>query len=283
MSSSACAIRNMTRKDMDIAVEWAALEGWNPGAHDAECFHAADPHGFFIGEVNREPVATLSAVSYGKTFGFLGFYIVKPEHRGKGYGMQIWRAGLDYLKGRNVGLDGVVAQQDNYKKSGFNLAHRNIRYEGSGGGCLPAHGEIQPLAALPFQMVASYDQRCFPADRSPFLSAWLYQPQSTALGVIRDGALVGYGVIRPCRSGFKIGPLMADTPEAAETLFLALKAGVPTSEPVFLDVPEVNREAVALAARHAMITVFETARMHTGVAPDIPLDRLYGVTSFELG
>jgi len=268
---------------MDIAVAWAAMEGWNPGVHDAESFHAADPHGFFIGEVNHEPVATLSAVSYGEMFGFLGFYIVKPEHRGKGYGMKIWRAGLDYLKGRNVGLDGVVAQQDNYKKSGFKLAHRNIRYEGIGGGRLPAHGEIHPLAALPFHMVASYDQRCFPANRSPFLSAWLYQPQSTALGVMRDGTLAGYGVIRQCRAGFKIGPLMADTPEVADTLFLALKAGVSPSAPVYLDVPEVNREAVALAARYAMKAVFETARMYTGAAPDIALNRLYGVTSFELG
>ena len=197
--------------------------------------------------------------------------------------MQIWEAGLNHLQGRTVGLDGVVDQQDNYKKSGFKLAHRNIRYEGVGGGSLPSHGEIQPLTAWPFQAVASYDRHCFPADRSLFLSPWIHQPQATALGIIRKGALAGYGVIRPCQAGYKIGPLMADTPGAADTLFLALKAGVPPSEPVYLDAPEVNREAVALAARHAMNTVFETARMYTGPAPDMPLDRLYSVTSFELG
>lgn len=283
MSSAEFAVRIMTRRDMDMAVAWAAMEGWNPGIHDAESFFSADPNGFFIGEVNREPVATLSAVSYGERFGFLGFYIVKPEHRGKGFGMQIWNAGLGWLQGRNVGLDGVVAQQDNYKKSGFKLAYRNIRYEGRGGGKLPTHGGLQPLTALPFQAVEAYDRPCFPENRTRFLASWLHQPQGIALGVVLNGDLAGYGVIRPCRQGFKVGPLMADTPEVAETLFLALKAGVPPSEPVYLDVPEVNHEAVSLAARHQMDIVFETARMYTGPAPDIPLHRLYGVTSFELG
>jgi hypothetical protein len=42
-------IRPMTRDELDLAVEWAAQEGWNPGLADAECFHAADPEGFLIG------------------------------------------------------------------------------------------------------------------------------------------------------------------------------------------------------------------------------------------
>ena len=40
----------------------------------------------------------------------------------------IWNAAMDSLAGRNVGLDGVVAQQDNYRKSGFRLAYRNVRF-----------------------------------------------------------------------------------------------------------------------------------------------------------
>lgn len=30
-------IRNMTRNEVDLAIEWAAKEGWNPGIHDADC------------------------------------------------------------------------------------------------------------------------------------------------------------------------------------------------------------------------------------------------------
>lgn len=99
----------MTRPEVDIAVEWAAKEGWNPGLHDADCYFTADTNGFLMGFLNDEPISVISVVRYGQTFGFLGFYIVKPEYRGKGYGIKIWNAGLKYLEGRTIGLDGVVA------------------------------------------------------------------------------------------------------------------------------------------------------------------------------
>jgi len=279
-------IRTMTRDEIDIAIDWAAAEGWNPGGYDADCYRAADPDGFLIGLVGDEPVATISVVKYDATFGFLGFYIVKPEYRGQGYGLQLWQAGLDYLGGCNIGLDGVVAQQDNYCKSGFKLAYRNIRFEGRcGGGQLdtPPAGEIVALAELPFDAVAAYDQPFFPAPRPEFLSAWINQPGHVALGILQQGRLAGYGVLRRCQVGCKIGPLCADSPALARTLFAALKARAAPSESVFLDVPEVNAAALALAEAHGMTAMFETARMYTGEAPTLALDRLYGVTSFEIG
>ncbi len=36
-------VRRMTRSEVDLALDWAAAEGWNPGVHDAESFYAADP------------------------------------------------------------------------------------------------------------------------------------------------------------------------------------------------------------------------------------------------
>ena len=105
-------IKTMDRAEVDIAIEWAAKEGWNPGIHDADCYFAADSSGFLIGMLGDEPIATISVMKYDESFGFLGFYIVKPEYRGKGYGIQIWNAGLKYLEGRNIGLDGVLVQQD---------------------------------------------------------------------------------------------------------------------------------------------------------------------------
>jgi ribosomal protein S18 acetylase RimI-like enzyme len=277
-------IRTMTREELDIAVDWAAAEGWNPGRHDADCFHAADPSGFLIGLLDNVPVAVISAVKYGESFGFIGFYIVKPEYRGKGCGLQIWNAALAYLKGRTVGLDGVVAQQDNYRKSGFALAYRNIRYCGSGSGTMPADAGIIPAATLPFADISAYDRAFFPDERSRFLQCWLTQPHSNAL-VILDGTgkPTGYGMVRTCRTGHKIGPLLADTPQLAERLFLALQASIPEGAALFLDVPEVNPAALDLVKRHAMTPAFETARMYTGPFPALPVDRLFGVTTFELG
>ncbi|MGZ4992455.1 MAG: GNAT family N-acetyltransferase, partial [Methylobacter sp.] len=236
-----------------------------------------------VGLLDDEPIATISVVKYGSSFGFLGFYIVKPEYRGQGYGIQIWNAGLTLLSGRTVGLDGVLAQQGNYKKSGFTLAYSNVRYQGSGGGHYPADSYIVPLSTLAFDDIYAYDQAFFPDNRKAFLRCWIDQPQSTALGIVRDNKLAGYGVLRACRSGYKVGPLFADNPEYAEQLFLALNSHAPEDAPVFLDIPAVNAAAVDLANRHNMTVSFETARMYTGQCPDLPINRVFGVTTFELG
>ena len=276
-------IKTMARPQVDTAIEWAAAEGWNPGLHDAECFFHTDPGGFLVGMLGDIPVSIISVVRYGSSFGFLGFYIVRPEYRGRGFGIRIWNTGLEQLKGRNIGLDGVVDQQDNYKRSGFNYAYRNIRYQGMGGCEAPSDERLTPLRDLPFDDVLAYDRPFFPDDRSLFLESWVAQPEATGFGIVENGKLQGYGVLRPCRLGYKIGPLFADDSHLAETLFLALCAHTEKDAPVFLDTPEVNQQAVDLAERQGMTVVFETARMYTGPQPNLPLDRLYGVTTFELG
>ncbi len=283
MQDKKYTIKTMNRKEVDIAIDWAAKEGWNPGLHDADCYFTADPNGFFIGLLDDEPIATISVIRYGKSFGFLGFYIVKPEYRDKGYGIHIWNVGLKYLKGRNIGLDGVTAQQDNYKKSGFKLAYRNIRYEGFGGGNPPENSEIVELSTLPTEAIELFNHPFFPENRSNFIKSWINQPECHSLGIMQNGILSGYGVIRMCHSGYKIGPLFANSPELAESLFLVLKSKVNPTEQIFLDAPEVNQSAVALAKRYNMKVSFETARMYTGEMPDMPLNRIFGVTSFEIG
>ncbi|MBS7660580.1 GNAT family N-acetyltransferase [Pseudomonas lalucatii] len=273
----------MRRAELAIAIDWAAAEGWNPGLHDADCYHAADPDGFLIGLLGDEPIAVISVVKYGAGFGFLGFYIVRPQYRGQGYGLRLWNAGLAYLAGRTVGLDGVVEQQGNYAKSGFALAHANVRYQGLAGGEPRTDAEIVPLSSLPFADLCAYDRPFFPESRAEFLRHWIAQPESTALGILGDRQLAGYAVLRRCRSGYKIGPLFADTAELAERLFLALRAAAPAGAEIFLDVPATNAAAVAMAQRHGMTVSFETARMYRGTVPTLPLGRIFGITSFELG
>ena len=276
-------IKTMTRAELDIAIEWAAKEGWNPGIDDASCFYSADSKGFFIGLLDGEPIATISAIKYGQSFGFIGFYIVKPEYRGQGYGFQLWNTALKYLEGRNIGLDGVVAQQDNYKKNHFKLAYRNRRYEGRANNHNFDNSEIVELASLPFEIIRSYDQDFFPEERTEFLKYWINQVNCSALGILKNGKLVGYGVIRQCYSGYKLAPLFADSPEYADNLLAALQSTLKCKELFYIDIPEVNQAAIKLAESYNMNMVFETARMYTRKAPNSSLNRLFGVTSFELG
>jgi hypothetical protein len=280
MSAGNFHIRTMRPDEIGLAADWAAKEGWNPGLADAGCFAAADAQGFLIGEYEGRPAATISVVNYGERFAFLGFYIVRPDLRGRGLGLQIWKAGMAHAGARTVGLDGVIAQQENYKKSGFKLAYNNIRYGGVPAG-LKAPKETVPLASVPFEAIERDDAAVFPAERPEFLRAWTSAKGHVGQAILRGGQLAGWGVIRPCRKGRKIGPLNAIDCTAAEAVFGAL-VGDEGGE-VFLDVPQPNREAAALAEAHGLSPVFETARMYTGPVRPVALERVFGVTTFELG
>jgi hypothetical protein len=283
LNMKSITIRPMSRDELDLGIGWAAAEGWNPGLHDADSFYAADPGGFLIGHVHGEPVGMISAVKYGGGFGFIGFYIVRPDFRGRGHGLALWQAGMKALSGRRVGLDGVVAQQANYRRSGFVLAYNNVRYEGMPARSVGHDPALVALAQLPIDQVLRYDSPFFPDERAAFLRSWIAQRDSIALGFLRAARLVGFGVIRPCRAGFKVGPLFADDAGTADRLLRGLVAHTPDDSSVQLDIPAVSPAAVELVAAHRMQPVFETARMYTGAAPELALDRLYGVTTFELG
>jgi GNAT superfamily N-acetyltransferase len=274
-------IRTMRPEEIAVAADWAAAEGWNPGLADAACFATVDAGGFLIGELDGAPAATISCVNYDTRFAFLGFYIVRPDLRGRGYGLRIWNAAVEHARDRTIGLDGVVAQQDNYKKFGFQLAYPNIRYGGRvAPGAAPA--DVIALAHVAFATVEADDATVFPAARRSFLRAWIDTPGHIGRALVRDGRLAAWGVIRPCRTGCKIGPLVGDDRAAAENVFAALVASAGGGE-IFLDVPSVNADAVALAQGYGLAPVFETARMYTGPIRPLRLERVFGVTTFELG
>jgi hypothetical protein len=275
-------VRRMRPEEVKLLRTWANAEGWNPGLHTGPCFFATDPKGFFVGELDGQPVSCISCVAYDDAFGFIGLYIVLPEFRGLGYGLQTWRAGVAHLGARNVGLDGVRAQQNNYKRSGFAIAHDHIRYRGEGGGRSPA-GVVR-LSAVPFEDVLAYDRACFPARRPAFLRTWLALPESVALGCLREGRLAGFGVAQRGVEGFRIGPLFAADLAAAEVLLRGLAAAMGGGT-FLLDAPDdaVNPAAAQLAGRFGMREVLRTARMYTRGRPRLNAGRVFGITSLELG
>ncbi|MGX5185274.1 GNAT family N-acetyltransferase [Streptomyces avermitilis] len=265
--------------DWPVVVGWAADEGWNPGLSDAPSFFAQDPEGFFVGRIAGEPVSAISVVNYGADYAFLGFYLVRPDLRGRGYGLTTWKTALAHAGDRTVGLDGVPAQQDNYRQSGFELAHRTARYTGTVPAGEPAPG-VRPAEAADLAAVAAYDSACSPADRPRFLEHWLTGPGHRTFVRLVDGRLTGYGVVRPALDSLRVGPLFADSAEDARALFTALTAD---AGEIAMDIPETNTAAVALAREAGLTPSFETARMYTGPVRPFAADRVYGITSLELG
>lgn len=279
-------IRQATQGELVTAVEWAAKEGWNPGLHDSQVFWDTDPQGFVVLEKDGEMIGSGSIVSYDEKFGFMGFFIIKPEYRSKGLGTKLWFWRRDKLlsrlkKGATIGMDGVFNMQPFYTKGDFKFSHRDLRMEGKGGK-FDYSNRVSKITHKDFSKIHALDTRCFGCDRKTFLKGWLKMPESVGYKYVNGDNLEGFGVIRKCRSGYKIGPLFAKNFEVTDELFKAL-INFSNGDLVYLDIPEINKNAVKLAAKYNMKECFGCARMYYGKAPKLPYNQIYGVTTFELG
>ena len=282
MPSSTLTIRTMRPNEVAIALDWAKQEGWNPGINDAELFYQADAHGFFAGEVDGELVAVGSAVTYSDDFAFCGLYIVAPEHRGKGYGLELTKHRLNYCKGRNIGIDGVLENVEIYQRIGYVPFYQNKRYQFTASEIPFDSSNISIICANDVPQIIAYDRQCFPAPRNNFLKVWLTQKEGKSVVFKTNDNVQGYAVRRQCSEGYKIGPLFADNIEIAKQLLITLQADIP-GETVLLDVPENNSDAIKLTESFDMKVVFATSRMYQQGLPDICHEKVFGITTFELG
>ncbi|MFI1167532.1 GNAT family N-acetyltransferase [Streptomyces sp. NPDC020801] len=274
-------VTRATLADWPVISGWAADEGWNPGLSDGPAFFAQDPGGFFLGRIDGEPVSAISVVNHGPDYAFLGCYLVRPDLRGRGHGLATWKTALAHAGNRTIGLDGVVAQQDNYRQSGFEPAHRTIRFTGPAPAAV-APADVRPVGPADLDAVTAYDAVCHPAERPRFLAHWLTTPGHRALVRRTGDHVTGYGVLRPARDSLRVGPLFADTPQDARALFAALTAGAEGHE-IAVDVPETNTAGIALAEEAGLAPSFETARMYTGPVRPYARGRVFAVTTLELG
>lgn len=278
-------------KQLDYAglqtlIGWAEQEGWNPGQSDAEAFWSADPEGYYGYFHDDELIAGGSIVTYGGEFGFMGLFIVHPRYRSQGIGRKLWFHRRDTLRrrlkeGAPIGMDGVLEMQPFYAKGGFQIAFRDERYACIGSN-LETDPQISPIGPDDHGVILEYDRVCFGFQRPRFLIPWLDMPMAKTFKFVDRRQLRGFAVIRKAVTGHKIGPLFAESPQVAEALYRAC-LNVAPGEPVFIDIPMVNQAALALVQSYQASFVFECARMYLGKPPTLPMDKIFGITTFELG
>lgn len=270
---------------------WVQREGWNPGLHDLAIAHGVDPDAF-IALRDEDTLAGAGTIfRHAPGFGFMGLFIMRPDLRGKGLGRVLWEWRRDALlarlePGATIGMDGVFDMVPFYARGGFRLAHRSLRYQGiarspglpdgvtDGTLCLSGVDESEILA---------FDRRHFPCPRAAFLLPWLRQAGGVGRA-LRDagGTLSALGFARPCREGFKLGPVFA--PHAADaSRILASLFEATTGQQVQIDIPEPNAAGLALARQFGLQEAFGCARLYLGPDPGLPCERIFGVTSFEFG
>lgn len=276
----------LNKSGLDKLIGWAAAEGWNPGPYDGEVFWQTDPDGYYGYYHNGELIAGGSVVSYGGHFGFMGFFIVKPELRSKGIGRKLWMQRRDLLisrlkPGAPIGMDGVVEMQPFYNRGGFRIAFRDERYGRKGEKFAP-DPQLSEIATTDFKAILKYDTECFGFSRPQFLKPWLSMPLSRSMKYVDNHQLKGFAVLRKAGEGYKIGPLFADDPLIAESLYKACLSAVP-GEMIYLDIPVINDAAVKLVKKFGAEYAFECARMYRGSQPELPVHKIFGITTFELG
>lgn len=284
--SDSFEIRTVGKNGLLQLVEWAKAEGWNPGPCDAEVFWETDPEGFIGCFDKDEMIGGGSVVSYDGKFGFMGFFIVKPLYRSVGIGRKLWLYRRDYLLGRlqhgaPIGMDGVLAMQDFYSEGGFKTAFRSVRYSRLGER-LETDVRIDPISQSEWSSIMRLDTYCFGFDREKFLKAWLSMTESRTFRFADEGGIRGFAVLRKATTGYKIGPLFADSAPVAEALYRSCLNSAPEAL-VFMDVPVINADAMHLVRKYKAESNFECARMYHGPAPELPIGLIYGITSFELG
>lgn len=282
----AIVFKKLQKNEVKTLVQWAKREGWNPGNDDYKAFWNADPDGFYGFFLAEKLIAAGTIISYNGAFGFMGLFIVLPEYRGHGLGKKLWYLRRDLLLDRlksnaTIGMDGVVAMQPFYEKGGFKIAFKDERY-GCLGQKLSISNLISKIENADFDQIAHYDRQCFGFDRKDFLKSWINLPNSYAYKYTKNKKLLGFTVLRKVDSGYKIGPLFADDGEVAEELYKACLNSV-LGEYVYLDIPVVNNGAVALVNKYKAEYVFECARMYYQNIPELPVNKIFGITTFELG
>ena len=278
--------RKLNLEGLKTLVQWAKEEGWNPGSNDAEVYWATDPDGFYGYFLEETLIAGGAIISYNNEFGFMGLFIVKPEYRADGIGRKLWYQRRDLLKSRlhpnsSIGMDGVVAMQPFYEKGGFNISFKDERYEKTGVKFL-VDSNISNIKEEDLQEIINYDKLCFGFNRPQFLIPWMNLPQNKNFKYKENNQLKGFCIVRKVENGFKIGPLFADDAGIAEELYKASLNSV-IGEALYIDIPMINQEAVQIVHKYNAKYVFECARMYHGSAPQIDMNKVFGITTFEFG
>lgn len=270
----------MGRDDADFLTELAASEGWNPGLHDGRALFCADPSGVLVARLGDERVGCISSVRWSDEYGFVGVHLVREKYRGKGYGLRLWSEAMSRMGRRNVGVVVTEGMIPVLERSGFRPYSHITRYRCEGGG--ERSRTVLDIEDIHFEAVAAYDTQCFPVSRPRFLECWLNMPLSKAVGVVLDDELVGYGVMRPCWDGFKIGPLYADDVAIADLLYRAL-ASSQSGTSIYIDINEENEHARDLSRKYGMEPVHRAVRMYNRRQPQLKRGKIYSVTAIEFG
>lgn len=153
-------IRELELEQIPVVMDWSRREGFAPGFGDFEIYRHTDRQGLWIAWLDQEPVGCIAGVRYNLDYGFIGLYLVVPQHRGHGYGRELWKHALRHLSDLTcIGLEAAPSRITDYASWGFESSSLTTRWRWSKGDCIAAAREL-PKGLRVVGGVMSLQQLC---------------------------------------------------------------------------------------------------------------------------
>ena len=289
-------IKPLSEADIEFVTEISRKEGFAPGVGDLGIYKNTDKQGLWVGWLHDNPIGCIAGVRYNNDYGFLGLFLVIEQFRGNGFGIQLWKKALSHLSDLPcVGLEAAPERIADYSKWGFEISSKTTRWQLFGNGKLleDRFGDdvlnnysFVEGSSIPQNAVEKFDEKRETTSRPHFLSSWLNHPAGKVIAVIdQDKRCHGFGRIRPCLlqngDGWRIGPLMAETPKLLKILLIKLIYSHPGL--IIIDAPGLNDYASEVFIELGFQSESETFRMYKGSQPPVSMNDVYGLACLELG
>ena len=278
-------IRLLTAADIPDCMRLKEQCGWNQLEGDWLRFLALCPDGCFGADHDGRIVGTATAISYGRDLSWIGLVMVDSDFRRHGLGKRLTAAALAHASAcRSVGLDATPMGQGIYERLGFvatSTLKRTVIPELPE---LPApEAPVTPLTEADLPEAVALDREIMGVERSALLTALLRDDPACAWGLREGGELRAFCLGRGGSNFHYLGPLLADTPEQAWSVFCAAGRGL-VGQPLALDVPQDQLhfrntlDECGFAEQRALVRMYVN-----GVAPPTQAARLFGIAGGELG
>jgi GNAT superfamily N-acetyltransferase len=274
--SGRATVRKLQSSDIAAAMQLSAEAGWNQTEEDWRMLIELAPEGCLAVELDGELASTATLLRYGRQLAWIGMVLTRIAYRGRGFAQRLLTETLnlaDQARIETVKLDATDQGQPLYEKLGFRSEQPVERWTRPGTAGVPGSGV--PSAPNPSQDWQAVDHRAFGVDRSELLK--LLARRHTPLSGSHS-----YLLTRPGRLTTYLGPCVAETPEAAQSLIPRALQTVSTGGWSW-DLLPANANAVALARDLAFTPKRHLLRMVRGKDLRGHEESIYAIAGFELG
>jgi GNAT superfamily N-acetyltransferase len=228
----ALPISRLAADDLQACLELAADRGWRPDSRKwalllerSEVYGIRDPAGGLAG--------TVALTRYGRRLAVVGMMLVATRHARRGLGQRLMEHSLERAGSATVFLYATAFGRPLYERLGFRTVGEITTVTGRFSG-EPAGGS---RAAVPGDggALIALDAQALGAHRGHLLAAYLGLAEQARV-VERDGELLGFAVAAPSVDEVVLGPVVADSVEAARTLIADVANAI--EGPVRLDLDD---------------------------------------------